>query len=172
MLTAGRTLFCANAGDSMAVVYSSATNTVTEMSRMHKASDPDEIRRITAAGGRVRHTCLLLAGVRTLVSAKMVQGMRVAFWPVHTAARPSPARAAAGPIPQVTMVNGCPRVNDVLATSRGVGDLYLKALVPSDAVASEEREQRGVGPAPELDDESRDVRASAVGEGPEGRVIV
>ena len=156
----------------MAVVYSSATNTVTEMSRMHKASDPDEIRRITAAGGRVRHTCLFV-GMRADISfCKGGARHECGFLAVHTAARPSPARAAAGPIPQVTMVNGCPRVNDVLATSRGVGDLYLKALVPSDAEASEEREQRGVGPAPELDDESRDVRASAVGEGPEGRVIV
>jgi hypothetical protein len=38
-------------------------------------------------------------------------------------------------------VNGCARVNEVLATARAVGDIYLKALVPPDA------EVRPPGPA-------------------------
>jgi hypothetical protein len=58
VLTVGRTLFCANAGDSMAVLCRSdpaaGRGAALALSRMHKASDPHEARRIRAAGGRVR----------------------------------------------------------------------------------------------------------------------
>ena len=57
LLTVGKTLFCANTGDSMAVLYSSANNAVVELSRMHKPASPDEMARIHEAGGRVSTAC-------------------------------------------------------------------------------------------------------------------
>jgi serine/threonine protein phosphatase PrpC len=52
-MTWGRTVACANAGDSRAILYNSDKDTVVELSTMHKPSDPDEQQRIQAAGGQV-----------------------------------------------------------------------------------------------------------------------
>ena len=53
-MTHGRTVVCANAGDSRAILYNSAQDTIVELSAVHKPSDPAEQQCIQAAGGQAR----------------------------------------------------------------------------------------------------------------------
>lgn len=55
VLIVGNKVFCANVGDSRAVLAREVDGTLSgfPLNRDHKASEPDESKRIHSAGGRI-----------------------------------------------------------------------------------------------------------------------